>query len=357
LQTAADADASFPQLKGTTMKLVRLTMVVIATFAWACGGGSSSPTPTAPTPTATAPAPTPTPTPTPTPAPAPTTSQATSIATGIGGFTAQALVTGGGQFGIAAVGPGTIRRAAASGATFSSANCTGGGKVDLIYVREYTPTSAGVDLSALKATFTSCATAADAPTVSGDLTMSGTYSSSKQTGTASLSGSLTTSAGACTVTGTVTASGSFSGTACGNTIAATTPTTPIAAPVPTPTPTPTPTASSLTGTWRGTLTTFDPQGSTPCGRDENTFQMTITQSGNDVSGSVTWTITQSFSPPDVGKSFTQPVTGTVSGSTVTMTIGTAARNFSGSGSVSGTTLSGTFSQPPCQPMPFSVTKQ
>jgi hypothetical protein len=350
-----------PKLKGKKMKLVRPMTFTIALLASACGGGASSSTPTAPTPNAAVPvtpAPAPTPTPAPAPTPTPSGAQSTSIATGIGGFVAQALVTGGGQFGIAAVRSGTITRMAASGSTFSSASCTGGGKVDLIYVREYTPTSAGVDLSALKAAFASCATAAGAPTMSGDLAMSGTYTSPRQTGAASLSGSLTTSAGACSISGTVSAGGSFSGTACGNAIASTTPATPIAAPAPAPPPTPTPTpTSSLTGTWRGTLTTFDPQGSTPCGRDENTFQMSLTQSGNDVSGSVTWTITQSFNPSDVGKSFTQPLTGTASGSTVTMTIGTAARNFSGSGTVSGTSMSGTFSQPPCQAMPFSVTKQ
>ncbi|MDP3719955.1 MAG: hypothetical protein Q8T13_19515 [Acidobacteriota bacterium] len=236
---------------------------------------------------------------------------------------------------------------AASGSTFSSVNCPGSGKMDLIYVRDYTPTSAGVDLTALKAVLTSCVTTADAPALSGELAMAGTYTGSGQAAPITLTGSLTTSAGGCAITGAVTAAGSFSGTACGATVAATTP-----PPIATPTPAPAPTLSA-TGTWTGTWTNYDPRFS--CGRSDNSVRMTLTQSGANLSGSMTWTITSSYYSPDVGKTQTFEITGTANGSAVTLTLGPA----SGTATMTATSMTGAFTMPapgttPC-PLPNSFT--
>jgi hypothetical protein len=86
--------------------------------------------------------------------------------------------------------------------------------------------------------------------------------------------------------------------------------------------------SSLTGTWIGTVV------SSAFGNI--TDQLTLTQAGTSITGFFTFTI------PGQASSGGGPVTGTLEGSGITLTLpsGTCIRTWTGT--VSGTTMSGTF---------------
>jgi len=86
--------------------------------------------------------------------------------------------------------------------------------------------------------------------------------------------------------------------------------------------------STVTGTWVGTVT------SSILGTEA--FQLTLTQSGSDVSGFFTGTI------PGQSTSFSGPVTGTLQGSAFSAVLPTGTCTRTWTGSLSGTTLSGTF---------------
>jgi hypothetical protein len=132
--------------------------------------------------------------------------EAAVVGEAVGSVTIKALVNGSG--GLQAESPGQ---------TFSTAPCPSGGKVDLIYVRTYTPGDSEVDTSALKAVFTQCSLSSSASSVSmtGELAMSGIYRGMSQPLSLRMTGSLTTSAGNCAVDGTVVITGQFDGTSCG----------------------------------------------------------------------------------------------------------------------------------------------
>src|SRR5690348_9887961 len=85
--------------------------------------------------------------------------------------------------------------------------------------------------------------------------------------------------------------------------------------------------STVTGTWVGTVT------SSILGAEA--FQLTLTQSGSDVSGFFTGTI------PGQSTSFSGPVTGTLQGSAFSAVLPTGTCTRTWTGSLSGTTLSGT----------------
>jgi hypothetical protein len=104
-----------------------------------------------------------------------------------------------------------------AGQIHGSAQCLTGGRVDLVFVREYVPTGGSFDTSALKAVFSQCSFTRDGASVqmNGELTLSGAYQGVSQPVEVRLSGSLSTSAGDCPVDASLTLTGSFSGTACG----------------------------------------------------------------------------------------------------------------------------------------------
>jgi hypothetical protein len=126
---------------------------------------------------------------------------------------------------------------ALNGAPFSTMSCPVSGRMDAVYTRDYAPSGNAIDLSAIRLVFTDCAfTTGGVPfQISGTLTLSGQYFGSQGTPDIHLSGSLTTSTGACAVDGTVVVSGAFGGTACGTSMTATPPTPSV----------------TLTGTWVG----------------------------------------------------------------------------------------------------------
>jgi hypothetical protein len=148
----------------------------------------------------------------------PSQSDTSAIAETVGSVTMSALFTGGQQAGVAGVGhSAAFSPQASAGQNYGSASCPSGGRVDLIYVREYVPANGAVDTSALKAVFAQCALASGGSSVqlNGDLGMSGMYNGASQPVSLHLSGTLTTSSGGCAVDGSVALSGSFTGTTCG----------------------------------------------------------------------------------------------------------------------------------------------
>jgi predicted phage tail protein len=112
--------------------------------------------------------------------------------------------------------------------------------------------------------------------------------------------------------------------------------------------------TTISGTWTGQWTSFDPSSSPACGRDLNNVVMTLTQSGSSITGTMTWTIAQSFFSADVGKSFSQPLTGSASGNAVTFVLG---GRYTGTATITSSAMSGTFTSGSCDPMPFSLTRQ
>ncbi|HVZ24186.1 MAG TPA: hypothetical protein VG871_24105 [Vicinamibacterales bacterium] len=177
----------------------------------------------------------------------PTTVQAMSTAEEVGTLTLAALQAGAVQFGITrVVATGPVRPRAASGETYATVSCPSGGRLDLVYVRDYVPAKGDVDASALKGVYTACAFPSGGSPfqMSGELALTGHYFGSAHAPTVQTSGSLTTSSGPCSLSGSVDGSGAFAGTACGTPVAAT------PAPTPAPTPTPTPTVD-VTGVWSG----------------------------------------------------------------------------------------------------------
>jgi hypothetical protein len=128
---------------------------------------------------------------------------------------------------------------------------------------------------------------------------------------------------------------------------------------PTPTPTPTPTAS-VSGTWIGRApdgwTSFDSNAN--CGRDDNDVDLVVTQTGSSIAGTIKWTIRASFFPPDIGKTNTQPLTGTVNGNAVTFTFGQSSTGVIPvfSGTFTSTRMSGSVTGNSCPPMPFAVNR-
>lgn len=130
--------------------------------------------------------------------------EAALVGEGVGSVTMKALIGAGQQ-------PGS------AGQTFATAPCPSAGRVDLVYVRDYTPSGGEVDTSALKAVFTSCAlsSAGSAIDMTGELSMSGMYRGVSQPVSLRLSGTLNTSAGSCAVDGSVAVTGQFDGTSCG----------------------------------------------------------------------------------------------------------------------------------------------
>ena len=94
------------------------------------------------------------------------------------------------------------------------------------------------------------------------------------------------------------------------------------------------------GTWNGLAPdgwiSFD---SRSCGRDVNDLTLLLTQTGSSVTGTMTWKIRESFFPPDVGKVNTQPIIGTVNGSSFTFSV---AGRLTGAGTFTSTRMTGTI---------------
>ena len=134
--------------------------------------------------------------------------------------------------------------------------------------------------------------------------------------------------------------------------------TPASSIPPTPTPTPTPSAS---GTWIGRApdgwATFEPSAN--CGRADNDVDLVLTQTGGALSGTMKWTIRASFFPPDIGKTNTTPLTGTVNGDSMTFSFGQSSSGFTPlfSGTFTSTRLTGSVTNDPCPPGPFAVNRQ
>jgi hypothetical protein len=82
---------------------------------------------------------------------------------------------------------------------------------------------------------------------------------------------------------------------------------------------PAPVPGGVGGTWLG----LAPDGMVTvagCPRDVNDVQLVVTQTGNNITGTWTTRIRESFYPPDVGKSETASLTGTVSGNAFSFSI-------------------------------------
>jgi hypothetical protein len=148
-----------------------------------------------------------------------------AIADTVGSATMAALFAGSAQSGTSGVqsvdrvfrsGGGSFPQAS-SGQTYSTSSCTGGGRVDLVYVRDYVPAGGVLDTSALKAVFAQCAFSGSGSSgqLNGQLAMSGSYQGVDQTLSIRVTGMLSTSSGDCTVDGNFDLTGAFSGTACG----------------------------------------------------------------------------------------------------------------------------------------------
>lgn len=209
-----------------------------------CGGSSS---PTSPTPPVSS-SPTPPPAAPAAPPAGVSTAQATAVATAVGGLTITALRSGATPVGIFAINPAPrARPLAASGQVYSSLPCPVTGKVELIYVRDYTAIGGDFDLSALKAVYTACTFTANSGSfeIAGELMLSGHYFGTRQAPTIRTSGALTTSSGACAIDGSVAATGSFGGAACGATLTNTTTAPPSG-------------SFDVSGQWAGSVTITKP---------------------------------------------------------------------------------------------------
>jgi len=145
-----------------------------------------------------------------------------AIADTVGSTMMAALFAGGAQSGASVVTPNRTSGDmafphAVSGTPYATSSCSGGGRLDLVYVRDYVPSGGVFDTSALKAVFAQCVFAGSGSSgqLNGQLTMSGMYQGVDQVVSIRVTGTLTTSSSDCTVDGTFNATGSFSGTACG----------------------------------------------------------------------------------------------------------------------------------------------
>ncbi len=130
--------------------------------------------------------------------------------------------------------------------------------------------------------------------------------------------------------------------------------------------TPTPVPGGVGGTWIGLapdgMTTQNPQ----CPRDVNDLQFVLTQTGSNITGTVIGRIRESFYPPDVGKSQTGSVTGSVNGNAFSFAIdfvvpiGQGPRRVQGTATFTSTRMTGTINSvppDPCTAGAFAVNRQ
>jgi hypothetical protein len=124
--------------------------------------------------------------------------------------------------------------------------------------------------------------------------------------------------------------------------------TPVPSPVPAPAPTPTPAAQTLTGVWGGMLIETQPDG---CVQD-HALQLDLTQSGAVVSGSGVAVVGPRTCHDALGASIPGPVSGSVNGAALQLLF----QNANMTGTVSGNTMSGTFSTNEGDEGTWSVTR-
>ena len=119
--------------------------------------------------------------------------------------------------------------------------------------------------------------------------------------------------------------------------------------------------ANVAGTWLGESITFDPNGDPACTEDLNQYQLTLQQSGSDVSGEVYWKILESSFPPDIGMEQTVALTsGNVSGNTFTFTYGPPQLGLVATATFTGTTMTGTIAtveSSACNPNTFELVRQ
>jgi len=131
---------------------------------------------------------------------------------------------------------------------------------------------------------------------------------------------------------------------------------------------PAPVPGGVGGTWVGLAPdgsfTLDPQ----CPRDVDDIQFVLTQTGSTIVGTMTSRIRESLYPPDVGKSETGSVTGTVNGNAFSFSIviaspiGNSPRpiNAVAAGTFTSTRMTGTLNTVPkdtCTAGAFAVNRQ
>lgn len=119
--------------------------------------------------------------------------------------------------------------------------------------------------------------------------------------------------------------------------------------------------ANVAGLWLGESITFDPNSDPACGEDLNQYQLTLQQSGSDVSGEVYWKILESYFPPDVGMEQTAALTsGTVSGNTFTFSYGPPELGLVVVATFTDTTMTGTIAlagSSVCSPNTFELVRQ
>ena len=119
--------------------------------------------------------------------------------------------------------------------------------------------------------------------------------------------------------------------------------------------------ANVAGTWLGESITFDPTSDPTCGEDLNQYQLTLQQSGSNVTGEVYWKILQSFFPPDVGMEQTAALTsGTVSANTFTFSYGPPELGLVVVATFTDTTMTGAIAfagTSACSPNTFELVRQ
>ena len=119
--------------------------------------------------------------------------------------------------------------------------------------------------------------------------------------------------------------------------------------------------ANVAGTWLGESITFDPSSDAGCGEDLNQYQLTLQQSGSDVSGEVYWKILESYFPPDFGIEQTAALTsGIVSCNTFTFSYGPPEIELVAVATFTGTTMTGTITligSSSCTPNTFELVRQ
>ena len=118
--------------------------------------------------------------------------------------------------------------------------------------------------------------------------------------------------------------------------------------------------ANVAGTWLGESITFAPDSDPACGEDLNQYQLTLQQSGSNVTGEVYWKILQSFFPPDIGMEQTAALTGSVSSNTFTFTYGPPQLGLVASATFTNTTMNGTIAtveSSACSPNTFELVRQ
>jgi hypothetical protein len=123
----------------------------------------------------------------------------------------------------------------------------------------------------------------------------------------------------------------------------------VPTPAPSPTPTTTPAGETLTGGWQGTLTETQPDG---CVQD-HALTFDLTHSGSAVSGSGVAVVGPRTCRDALGASIPGPVSGSVNGAAVQLVF----QNAKMTGTVSGNTMSGTFSTTEGDQGTWSITRQ